>query len=297
MFGLRSLMRLVVSLPPSAAEVAAFIETMRIEDGIINKRTFLERNSQELSRLLDFVNHELAKEHGRSIRPITRLEYWLVFNCEASLAGRDHDEGEKGVLPLPSNIMDWNGPSSPAWDSPMSIERNLFHYALYIGQIKNKRMMPGVRLYAHLFELPPFNGNITRTAKLVAGIIHGYFGSSAYNANRPSHDALVEAYARDQELPAMLAGSGFKKLGALLGRQGNIEEALAWFDRQPTPEQRRVVRDGPLYAEPSLSAPTVLLRRGAIVTVISTQGGWVEITHGAANGFVQPTLLAPIAMS
>jgi hypothetical protein len=136
-----------------------------------------------------------------------------------------HDQGEQGILPLPSNITDWNGPAAPAWDQPMPPQLNFFHYALYLGETKNKVMghHDPWKIYPDLFLQPGIKGNIVRQAKLTAGVIHGYFYSGSYSGARPTHEELIAAYQRDEALPDMLAGSTFKKMFALPGRQTNIE--------------------------------------------------------------------------
>jgi hypothetical protein len=112
----------------------------------------------------------------------------------------------------------------------MSLAENMESYARYLGALKNKHVVEsgGYVLYKGLFEDPRLAGDDAASARLLAGVVHGYFVSSNYDGRRVPFDHLVRSYARAVPLARMMAGTGYVHAGTsiLSGRERNIEAAL-----------------------------------------------------------------------
>ncbi|KMW58757.1 hypothetical protein AIOL_003737 [Candidatus Rhodobacter oscarellae] len=208
----------------------------------LTKPQFLERNKSELQALFDRVNADLAARYGAALQPLTPHDFWLVFFAEAAIDARGHVDingrhslGERGLLPLPSNITFWNGPGAPNPTQPHSLTENLTHYALYLGQLKNKvvRQRGGRDIYPGLFRHPGIAGNRGRMAKVLAGVVHGYFFGGNYRPGPPPDNALLDGFARDRSVADMLRGTTYVHAGTsiLENRQRNIDEAMAFIER------------------------------------------------------------------
>ncbi|WP_299212020.1 serine protease [uncultured Tateyamaria sp.] len=202
----------------------------------LSKAAFLRRNKFQLDALIAQVNADLTPRYGAKTRPLTALDLWVIVFCEAGLKDGTidpdarHSLGERGLLPLPSNITYWIGSGAPAWNKPMGLSINLEAYAVYLGAIKNKSVVrrTGRTLYRDLFGEPGIAGQATRQAKLLAGVVHGYFVSANYSGGSPPIASILASYASDQPIDAMLAGTGYVHSGSpiLTNRQRNIDDAL-----------------------------------------------------------------------
>jgi Endonuclease/Exonuclease/phosphatase family len=200
----------------------------------LSKERFLRTNRSELQRLIGGVNDELRRRHGEGFKALNAHDAWVLFYCEAGLEGgrvdpnHRHSEGERGLLPLPDKIRDWNGPDAPRWDRPMPVDTNIWHFMLYLGQLKNKVVanIQGMRLYPDLFRQNSVDGVPEREAKVLAGVVHGYFYSGTYSDRRVPFAHLLEAYRNDVPLTTMMQNTTYRSAHALPGRQRNIEEAL-----------------------------------------------------------------------
>lgn len=144
-----------------------------------------------------------------------------------------HSNGEIGLYPLPENIAFWIGADAPSWNRPMSIERNIESYALYLGQIRNKAVatIGGRSLYRDLFRAPGIAGAPERQARLLAGIVHGYFVSRNYRSRSVPFDRILRGFASDEPVGRILASTGYVHDGTsiLANRQHNIDVAIDAF--------------------------------------------------------------------
>ncbi|OCP05791.1 MULTISPECIES: serine protease [unclassified Ensifer] len=204
----------------------------------LDKTRFLSANRSPLSRLLA----EIATGQGRKysdLSPLTEADLWVITFCEAGLGrngvdpGFRHSNGEIGLFPLPANIDFWIGSGAPPWDQPMPITTNIESYALYLGEIRNKSVatVGGRTLYRDLFRAPEIAGNPERQARLLAGVVHGYFVKANYR-NRPvPFDRLLRGFASDEAVDRILAGTGYVHDGTtiLSNRQRNVDAAIAAF--------------------------------------------------------------------
>lgn len=221
-----------------ASHVAPAEAPFRFEADGLTKERFFQRNSAELDRLAAAVNGRLGKQYGAGFKPVTRHDIRVLTHCEAGLRGgkidpdHRHSAGERGLLPLPENLRDWNGDDAPQWDRPMPLARNLEHFFLYLGQLKNKPVAKaGTRwLYRDLFLEAGISGNPVRESKLLAGVVHGYFYRGNYHGGKIPFALLLDAYRSDRPLAATMAGTRYVHAGKPLmaGREKNIEEALGW---------------------------------------------------------------------
>ncbi len=204
----------------------------------LDKLGFLSANRTALARLLA----EVAARQGRQysdLSPLTEVDLWVITFAEAGLGtgGVDpdfrHSNGEIGLFPLPENIEFWIGAEAPAWNRPMRIERNIESYALYLGQIRNKPVatISGRSLYRDLFRAPGIAGAPERQARLLAGIVHGYFVSRNYRGRSVPFDSILRGFASDEPVDRILQGTGYVHAGTtiLANRQRNIDAAIAAF--------------------------------------------------------------------
>lgn len=207
----------------------------------LDKLEFLKVNTSRIKRLVDEVAEKQRLEYP-DLSPVTNLDFWVLMFAEAGI-GRDgvnphfrHSEGEIGLFPLPSNIAFWIGSQAPRWDQPMPIEVNIESYALYLGQIRNKVVANsgGRRLYRDLFRSSGIVSQEERQARLLAGIVHGYFVSRNYASRSVPFDHILRGFAADDPVDRILNGTGYVHAGSsiLTNRQRNIDDALAAYQRQ-----------------------------------------------------------------
>jgi hypothetical protein len=203
----------------------------------LNKFQFLTRNKAQIDAYLQHVDGRLVARYGAGRMPVTAHDIWVITNCEAGIDASGkvdprfrHSAGEVGFYPLPNNIAFWNGSDAPPFDQFTSLELNVYHYLLYLGHLKNRavRTVDGVKLYSDLFRGRTGGATPARHAKIVAGIVHGYFVSSNYGDRSVPLQHLLAGYARDQGLAAMMSTTTYRHANTpvLTGRERNIADAL-----------------------------------------------------------------------
>nr|WP_250814024.1 trypsin-like peptidase domain-containing protein [Neorhizobium tomejilense] len=206
----------------------------------LDKLEFLEVNTSRIKRLIAEVAEKQRHEYP-DLSAVTELDFWALTFAEAGIGrsgidpGFRHSEGEIGLFPLPSNIAFWIGSQAPSWDQPMPIEINIESYVLYLGQIRNKVVANsgGRRLYRDLFCSSGIVGAEERQARLLAGIVHGYFVSRNYASRSVPFDHILRGFAADNSVDTILNGTGYVHAGSsiLTNRQRNIDEAIAAYRR------------------------------------------------------------------
>lgn len=207
----------------------------------LSKDAFLVENRSQLRREIQSVDAKLTAIYGDQRIGLTEFDVWLMTYAEAGLSGgrvdpqHRHSEGERGLLPLPSNIHDWNGASAPAWNRPMPLEVNLHHFFLYLGHLINKKVAqtPRFALYRDLFRLDPFRSSPRRRANLLAGVVHGYFYSGTYSDRRVPFDHLIEGYAAGRRVDEIMRPTRYVHAGdpKLAGRANNLAAAERLLER------------------------------------------------------------------
>ncbi|MFK7875948.1 MAG: serine protease [Paracoccaceae bacterium] len=204
----------------------------------LGKRDFMHRNAARLALVLNQTNDALGQDYGPTHIPLTIDDLFVLIYCEAGFTGgamdpmAHHSLGERGLLPLPNNLAFWLGRPAPPHDAALPIAQNISLYADYLGHVKNRRVKPSAHgdLYRDLFEKPGIADAPERQAKLLAGIIHGYFLSANYRGGaRPNQPHLLASYAQDAAIQTMLQGSRYVHDGTTIlhNRQSNIDSALA----------------------------------------------------------------------
>lgn len=202
----------------------------------LGKFEFLRRNRDELADYRRRAGETLRARYGANAMPVTVTDTWVITNCEGGITRGKidpdfrHSLGEIGLFPLPSNISDWNGPDAPAWDRPMPIEVNVFQYLLYLGHLKNRNVkrVDGLALYRDLFSGHDGSAGEVLNAKILAGVVHGYFFSGNYANRQVPLQFLIDGYRNDVSLSAMMSGTGYVHAGTSIvaNRETNINDAL-----------------------------------------------------------------------
>jgi hypothetical protein len=203
----------------------------------LSKDQFLASNRRELDRLVVAVDDWLRGRHGPDFKSLTAHDAWVLIYCEAGLKGSGlvdsdhrHSLGERGLLPLPATIRQWNGDDAPVWNRPMPLAVNMDHFLRYLGQLKNKeaRQDHGMSLYPALFKQAGISGNADREARVLAGVVHGYFYPGNYSDRDIPFDDLIDGYKSDRDLSEMLRHTSYKHAGSSVidNRKKNVEKAL-----------------------------------------------------------------------
>jgi endonuclease/exonuclease/phosphatase family metal-dependent hydrolase len=200
------------------------------------KTQFFHDNRDQLESAIADTNLRMAEHMGAGLQPLTLTDVAAVYMAEAGLEGGKvdpdfvHSAGEYGLLPLPSNIPDWIGPSAPAYDRPMTLDRNIRSYLDYLCAIRNKvvKTVGDLPLYPGLFRVDGIVGSRAKEAKLLAGIVHGYFYTGSYDDHSVPYQRLLAGYASDHPIDQIMAGTSYIYAGhsLLKSRQSNINEAL-----------------------------------------------------------------------
>ena len=206
----------------------------------LTKPAFLSTNREQFTRLRAEINARLTNQYGTGMLPLTAVDFWVIIFAEAGIKSggivnpeAQHSLGERGLLPLPANVTFWNGADAPRWDRLTPLATNLFHYALYLGQLKNKPVttVGGRTLYRDLFRVAGIVDTAQRQAKLLAGIVHGYFVRSNYSGHPVPFDHILDGYRRDIPVDEILRGTRYVHAQTSIpaNRERNIKAALDAF--------------------------------------------------------------------
>jgi len=207
----------------TTTDTGAFLADVDLVHSNLTKKQFFTKNATGLKEIVAAINKKLeAEAHGEAINPLTMTDTIAIMNAEMGLksngkvnAHHVHSEGEKGLLPLPSNLGFWNGPQS-ANLKKLTLERNVKEFLLYLGNLKNKdigRDFTGGALYRDLFTQKGIAGNDLKQMAILAAVVHGYFYAGNYNLGLPygeiSHK-VIGAAKDHQQLIDFLAELGYK---------------------------------------------------------------------------------------
>lgn len=228
------------ALQSDAASVAAPESSGWLVSGR-DKTAFFADNRQRFEMQIAEVNTALGATYGQALQPLSQEDVAVVFMVEAGIdaGGRVdphfvHSNGEVGLFPLPNTIADWVGTGAPAFNRPMPLDVNIRAYLTYLGALKNKvvKTVAGIPLYPGLFREDGIVGHPDRAAKLLAGIVHGYFWSGNFSGGRVPFAHILAGYAQDQPLDHIMASTGYVHAGKPLmtNRQRNIERAFRLLD-------------------------------------------------------------------
>jgi hypothetical protein len=202
----------------------------------LSKSEFLSLNKARLMQEIRAINDLLGAKYGGGFTRLSEHDVWVLTYIEAGLKngrvdpGFTHSEGERGLLPLPSNVTFWNGADAPAWNRPMPIEDNLHHFYLYLGNLMNKSVKetPRFVLYRDLFGWPSISGDAVRQAQLLAGVVHGYFFSGNYSDRKVPFDHILNGFGQGQAPDVIMRTTKYVHAGRSLmtNRARNIAAAL-----------------------------------------------------------------------
>lgn len=201
-----------------------------------DKIAFFNDNKTALVNTIAAVNAALPSRFGTSAMLLTLEDVAVVYMAEAGFTagkidpGFIHSNGEFGLFPLPSNIDFWVGSGAPAFNLPMTLDDNIRLYLAYLAALKNKpvKTVAGRTLYPDLFNEPGIAGNAARQAKMLAGVVHGYFFSGNFSDGVVPTQDILQGYVADTPLGPLMANTTYVHAGKPLmdGRQANMEDAL-----------------------------------------------------------------------
>ncbi len=204
----------------------------------LTKSHFFTRNTNSFKRIMNYVNEQLKVQYGAGANILTLKDIVVLLMAEAGVSSSGimdpnfiHSNGEYGFFPLPNNIDYWVGTGAPEYNKPMSVDTNIRYYLAYLGQLKNKpvRNVSGLVLYPGLFEQHGIAGNTERAAKLLAGIVHGYFWEGNFSDKIVPINKILNGYSADKPLDQIMADTAYAHAGKTLmvNRQKNINSGLA----------------------------------------------------------------------
>ncbi len=201
-----------------------------------NKTQFFQDNRTRFIDEITQANAQMSNLVGARLQPLTLTDVAVVYMAEAGLKGGIvdpdfvHSNGEVGLFPLPSRTSFWVGAHAPAHNQPMPLDVNIRTYLTYLCALRNKvvKTVSNIPLYPGLFREDGIAGHPDREAKLLAGIVHGYFWSGNYASRKVPFGHILAGYADDKPLDQIIASTDYVHAGKPLmtNRQSNIDEAL-----------------------------------------------------------------------
>ena len=203
----------------------------------LDKFQFMAANLAQFDELISNTNSTTQPDYGSSYLPLSMVDLFVLIYCEAGFRNgvmdpdAEHSLGERGLLPLPSNLDFWIGEGAPDNNQLLSLPQNLFYYAKYLSSVKNKpaRNTQFGNLYRDLFHYSGIKNNKFTQAKLMAGIIHGYFLDMNYTSGRRvDFPNLIAGYQDGRPIDQMLRRSGYiyGESSIIVNRQSNIDLAI-----------------------------------------------------------------------
>jgi N-acetylmuramoyl-L-alanine amidase len=185
--------------------------TLKLETKDLTKQEFFSRNHALLSLAIENINHiQHERAHGEFLVPLTLVDAFCLMNAEMGLRGayvdpkHVHSEREIGLLPLPANLVYWNGEDAPLDHSRLSPEQNVSEFLLYLSGIKNKpvgRHFEWGEFYSGLFLHEAAAGDDRAQMHLLAAVVHGWFIRELYRT-APDFGSIASKAAVAHEDPA-----------------------------------------------------------------------------------------------
>lgn len=223
---------------PATAESLALLPPMTWQVAGLDKASFFNVNQKAIQLVMDHVNADLLASYGGAANKVTRQDVAVILMAEAGISSNGtmdpnfiHSNGEYGIFPLPKNISFWVGAAAPAYNQPMSVDTNMRFYLAYLGALKNKpvKNVAGLVLYPGLFQQSGIAGSREIGAKLLAGIVHGYFWSGNFGGAGVPMTHILQGYAMDHPVDVIMENTSYVHAGKtlMINRQRNIEAGLA----------------------------------------------------------------------
>ena len=206
-------------------------------DGL-TKHRFVRENLETIKSLIRHINDEATLLFDNKIVDLTLHDVCAVLNAEAGLdrygnvnPAHIHSLGEHGLLPLPTNIDFWID-GDATWNKPMDLGKNMYFFFSYCSSIKNKafKTIDGKRLYRELFELAFSRQDLDMQARLLAGVVHGYFEIGTYSSKVVPLDYLIAEYSKLTPVDRMMTKTDYMRgnIELLQNRHVNLEQGLLW---------------------------------------------------------------------
>lgn len=200
----------------------------------LTKSKFFEENLESFHQTIQRTNNHLVSKFGAGANAITMHDIAVILMAEAGVSSSGlvdphfiHSNGEYGIFPLPNNIGFWVGNNAPDYNKPMSIDRNIWFYMAYLGSLKNKsvKKIDGLVLYRELFQQHGISGNDVRTAKLLAGVVHGYFWEGNFSDRIVPMSHILSGYRDDLPIQQIMEPTTYVHAGKnlMVNRQKNID--------------------------------------------------------------------------
>ena len=229
----------------SVTSSGAFLADAKLKHSGLSKKQFFAQNKAAIKAIVKGVNKTLeAQAHGEPINDLTNIDAFAIMNAEMGLksngkvdANHVHSEGEKGLLPLPSNLEFWNGPGSAGLRN-IGIDRNVKEFLLYLGNLKNKDIgkdFSGGDLYRDLFTQKGIENSPKKQMAILAAAIHGYFYAGNYTLGLPFGEIskrIVDAGTDHSHLLELLTELGYKhathRPEIIVNRITNLKEGMGF---------------------------------------------------------------------
>ncbi len=191
-----------------------YIPENKMQASGLTKEEFLETNAIELD--------QMAREQDLSLEIV-----WPIMYAEMGLTngradpGFVHSEGERGVLPLPSNLSRWTGdPKAPQSEDKIPLEDNIRWFMQYLKGITTSSTYK--TWFSGVSASFPY-------MRRLAAIVHGWGYKGVYSGNKFSvKQAREAAEASPNEADRILKKMGYKNAGKKIvpGRLKNLDHAF-----------------------------------------------------------------------
>jgi len=250
--------------------------TLKLETKDLTKEEFFSRNHALLTLAVENINHiQHERAHGEFHVPLTLVDAFCLMNAEMGLRGgyvdpkHVHSEKEIGLLPLPANLVYWNGEDAPLDHSRLSPEQNVSEFLLYLSGIKNKpvgRHFEWGEFYSGLFLHETSAGDDRAQMHLLAAVVHGWFIRELYRT-APNFGSIASkaAIAHEDPVPVLeeLKRFGYKNAiagdGSIVRNRITNLNAVIPLAMPPTPApapEAPIPVSEPEAATPEPEAPT-----------------------------------------
>jgi N-acetylmuramoyl-L-alanine amidase len=237
-------------LQPAGINPRNVFGTLRLETEELTREEFFSRNRSLLTMAVENINKiQEERAHGEFFVPLTLADAFCIMNAEMGLncgyvdPGHLHSENGIGLLPLPSNLVYWNGQDAPLDPLRLSTEQNVSEFLLYLSGIKNKpvgRPFAWGEFYADLFRHHSTTEDHPAQMHLLAGVVQGWFIPQLYRT--PPDFAMIaaktaQAHGDAQPILQELEAAGYHgNIDLLRDRLSNLNRMLAVANAPSAPE-------------------------------------------------------------
>lgn len=220
---------------PKASSFEKALAEFQIKRGQ-TKKAFLIANQDNLERAVAAVNEELGNVYGPGHVALTEYDAWTILYLEMGIGpdgsvdpDHTHSLGEKGLLPIPTNVAFWlNDRDVAVYKGEMSLDENIRTFLRYLGHLKNRKVntQDGFDLYTGLLRVDGIQGQIEKEARVLSNAISGTFYGALYTDGVPYQDILT-AIIEEKSIVPILEKHGYRHAGTLVtNRERNFDDAL-----------------------------------------------------------------------